>query len=211
MAAFSAVASALHQKMKFPVGDEVGEVLGDWKMARKCYVEEVRIEQKALKASFYAHPEAREDGIMLENVVGSGPESILHSAQEYVIPTNVENYKPNSALATPRVALLPRPARHSKSSSALATPRVPFYRERISRPAQHSKSSSALATPRVALLRERISPTSSAPKLSSTLAPPRVASLSKHKTSDQLGQKTCNNEVKHGQMAHLPEHSPLQA
>ncbi|XP_073120294.1 uncharacterized protein [Henckelia pumila] len=44
MTTFMAVASALHQKMKFPVGDEVGEVQGDQVIARKCYVEEVRIE-----------------------------------------------------------------------------------------------------------------------------------------------------------------------
>ncbi|XP_073138639.1 uncharacterized protein [Henckelia pumila] len=46
MTTFMAVASALHQKIKFPVDNEVGEVQGDQVIARKCYVEEVRIEQK---------------------------------------------------------------------------------------------------------------------------------------------------------------------
>ncbi|XP_075507455.1 uncharacterized protein LOC142544279 [Primulina tabacum] len=49
MAAFMAIASALHQKIKFPVGKAVGEVKGDQKTSRKCYVEEVRVEQKSVK------------------------------------------------------------------------------------------------------------------------------------------------------------------
>ncbi|KZV13835.1 hypothetical protein F511_44971 [Dorcoceras hygrometricum] len=52
---------SLHQKIKFSVGDSVGEVLGDRKMARKCYVEEVRIEQKAARAWTHDYPRARED------------------------------------------------------------------------------------------------------------------------------------------------------
>lgn len=36
MAIFTAVASTLHQKIKFVVGDKVGEVRGDQKIARKC-------------------------------------------------------------------------------------------------------------------------------------------------------------------------------
>ncbi|XP_073152355.1 uncharacterized protein [Henckelia pumila] len=44
MTTFMAVASALHQKIKFLVGNEIGEVQGDQVIARKCYVEEVRIE-----------------------------------------------------------------------------------------------------------------------------------------------------------------------
>ncbi|XP_073132805.1 uncharacterized protein [Henckelia pumila] len=43
MTIFMAVASALYQKLKFPVGNEIGEVQGDQKISRKCYVEEVRI------------------------------------------------------------------------------------------------------------------------------------------------------------------------
>ncbi|KZV45004.1 hypothetical protein F511_29740 [Dorcoceras hygrometricum] len=45
------VASALHQKIKYPITNGVGEVLGDRRMAQKCYVEEVRIEKKGKKAS----------------------------------------------------------------------------------------------------------------------------------------------------------------
>ncbi|XP_073152593.1 uncharacterized protein [Henckelia pumila] len=43
MTTFMAVASALYQKIKFPVGNEVGEVQGDQKISRKCYVEEARL------------------------------------------------------------------------------------------------------------------------------------------------------------------------
>ncbi|XP_073154027.1 uncharacterized protein [Henckelia pumila] len=49
MTTFMAVASALHQKIKFPVGNEVGEVQGDQVIARKCYVDEVIIEQKVAR------------------------------------------------------------------------------------------------------------------------------------------------------------------
>ncbi|XP_073151889.1 uncharacterized protein [Henckelia pumila] len=56
MTTFMAVASALHQKIKFPVGNEVGEVQGDQVIARKCYVEEVRIEQKVTRTDRVDRP-----------------------------------------------------------------------------------------------------------------------------------------------------------
>ncbi|XP_073152557.1 uncharacterized protein [Henckelia pumila] len=56
MTTFMAVASALHQKIKFPVGNEVGEVEGDQIIARKCYVEEVRIEQKVVRTDNVGRP-----------------------------------------------------------------------------------------------------------------------------------------------------------
>ncbi|XP_073138696.1 uncharacterized protein [Henckelia pumila] len=43
-------------KMKFPVGNEVGEVQGDQVIARKCYVEEVRIEQKVARTNSVDRP-----------------------------------------------------------------------------------------------------------------------------------------------------------
>ncbi|XP_073138060.1 uncharacterized protein [Henckelia pumila] len=46
MNAFRAVASAYHQKIKFPVGDKVGEVRGDQPSSRKCYAETVRVDYK---------------------------------------------------------------------------------------------------------------------------------------------------------------------
>ncbi|XP_073016710.1 uncharacterized protein [Primulina eburnea] len=40
-----AVASTYHQKIKFPVGNQVGEVRGDQPSSRKCYVEGIRADQ----------------------------------------------------------------------------------------------------------------------------------------------------------------------
>ncbi|XP_073139022.1 uncharacterized protein [Henckelia pumila] len=56
MTTFMVVASALHQKIKFPVGNEVAEVQGDQVIARKCYVEEVRIEQKMARTDNIDRP-----------------------------------------------------------------------------------------------------------------------------------------------------------
>ncbi|XP_073128909.1 uncharacterized protein [Henckelia pumila] len=56
MTTFMVVASALYQKIKFHVGNEVGEVQGDQKISRKCYVEEVQIEQKAVKINHGDQP-----------------------------------------------------------------------------------------------------------------------------------------------------------
>ncbi|XP_073298254.1 uncharacterized protein [Primulina huaijiensis] len=41
-----AVASTYHQNIKFPVGNQVGEVWGDQSFSRKCYVEVVRVDHK---------------------------------------------------------------------------------------------------------------------------------------------------------------------
>ncbi|XP_075503974.1 uncharacterized protein LOC142541301 [Primulina tabacum] len=59
VAAFMEIASALHQKIKFPVGEAVGEVKGDQKNSRKCDVEEVRVEQKSVKIEHPSRPESR--------------------------------------------------------------------------------------------------------------------------------------------------------
>ncbi|XP_073121585.1 uncharacterized protein [Henckelia pumila] len=46
MNAFRVVASAYHQKIKFPVGDKVGEVRGDQPSSRKFYAETVKVDYK---------------------------------------------------------------------------------------------------------------------------------------------------------------------
>ncbi|XP_073122044.1 uncharacterized protein [Henckelia pumila] len=44
--AFMVVASAYHHKIKFPVGDKVGEVQGDQPSSRRCYADTVRVDTK---------------------------------------------------------------------------------------------------------------------------------------------------------------------
>ncbi|XP_075515931.1 uncharacterized protein LOC142550751 [Primulina tabacum] len=46
LADFRAVSSTYHQKLKYPVGNEVGVVGGDKKSSRRCYVDEVKQEVK---------------------------------------------------------------------------------------------------------------------------------------------------------------------
>ncbi|KZV51833.1 hypothetical protein F511_11210 [Dorcoceras hygrometricum] len=82
MAVFLAMASTLHQKIKFPVGNSVGEVLGD-RMARKCYVEEVRVEQKVAKSRAQDYPRARKDrGV---NMVGDEFQLTTEDEEEEVV------------------------------------------------------------------------------------------------------------------------------
>ncbi|XP_073035211.1 uncharacterized protein [Primulina eburnea] len=51
MNALRAVASAYHQKLKFPVGNRIGEVKGDQPSSRKCYAETVKVENKRTRRS----------------------------------------------------------------------------------------------------------------------------------------------------------------
>ncbi|XP_075478961.1 uncharacterized protein LOC142519823 [Primulina tabacum] len=44
-----AVASTYHQKIKFPIRGQVGEVEGDQPSSRKCYGETVRVDQKRVR------------------------------------------------------------------------------------------------------------------------------------------------------------------
>ncbi|XP_075497275.1 uncharacterized protein LOC142534229 [Primulina tabacum] len=44
-----AVASTYHQKIKFPIRGQVGEVKGDQPSSRKCYGETIRVDQKRMK------------------------------------------------------------------------------------------------------------------------------------------------------------------
>lgn len=46
LSAFMAIASLYHQKIKFSIERLVGEVRGDQKAARGCYIEIVRGDQK---------------------------------------------------------------------------------------------------------------------------------------------------------------------
>lgn len=43
---FRVVSSTYHQKLKFPIGREVGVVGGDQKSSGRCYVDKVRVDGK---------------------------------------------------------------------------------------------------------------------------------------------------------------------
>ncbi|KAK6117344.1 hypothetical protein DH2020_048935 [Rehmannia glutinosa] len=64
--AFQAVVSFYHLKMKFPVGEEVGEVGGDQYMARKLYVESI---QKAERGNAFDDDRNRDKLIRLDEPV----------------------------------------------------------------------------------------------------------------------------------------------
>ncbi|KAL8543080.1 hypothetical protein ACS0TY_003819 [Phlomoides rotata] len=42
---FQAVVSTFHMKMKFPIGDEVGEVMEDQFSSRRCYVDTIKADR----------------------------------------------------------------------------------------------------------------------------------------------------------------------
>lgn len=46
LSALQVIASSYHQKLKFPMGNEVREVKGDQQAAHKCYVEMILVDQK---------------------------------------------------------------------------------------------------------------------------------------------------------------------
>ncbi|XP_073025322.1 uncharacterized protein [Primulina eburnea] len=56
-----AVTSTYHQKIKFPVGDQVGEVRGDQSSSRKCYVETFRVDQKKTRGEEKGNDRIREE------------------------------------------------------------------------------------------------------------------------------------------------------
>ncbi|XP_073130049.1 uncharacterized protein [Henckelia pumila] len=64
--AFRAVASAYHQKIKFPVGDRVSEVKGDQHSSRRCYADTIRVDNKRARGT------ERRDGSRQEEVCTVG-------------------------------------------------------------------------------------------------------------------------------------------
>ncbi|XP_074591091.1 uncharacterized protein LOC141846979 [Curcuma longa] len=49
LSSFGAVVSTYHQKLKFPVHDQVGSVGGDQNIARKCYIDMVQTDLRAVR------------------------------------------------------------------------------------------------------------------------------------------------------------------
>ncbi|XP_075479303.1 uncharacterized protein LOC142520186 [Primulina tabacum] len=60
------IASTYHQKIKFSVRNQVGEVRGDQPSSRKCYGETVRVNQKKARWEEKGNNRAREEGEKLE-------------------------------------------------------------------------------------------------------------------------------------------------
>ncbi|KZV17246.1 hypothetical protein F511_24038 [Dorcoceras hygrometricum] len=51
IASFIVLASSIHHNIKYPMGNTVEEVSGDIRISQKCYVEEVKVEQKSREES----------------------------------------------------------------------------------------------------------------------------------------------------------------
>ncbi|XP_073035186.1 uncharacterized protein [Primulina eburnea] len=68
MNALWAVASAYHQKLKFPVGNRVGEVRGDQPSSRKCYAETVKIENKRARRGGESRRPGKEEVHSIQHV-----------------------------------------------------------------------------------------------------------------------------------------------
>ncbi|XP_073129074.1 uncharacterized protein [Henckelia pumila] len=60
--AFMAVASAYHQRIKFPVGNQVGEVKGDQHSSRRCYADTIQVDNKRARGT------ERKDDLQQEEV-----------------------------------------------------------------------------------------------------------------------------------------------
>ncbi|XP_074579125.1 uncharacterized protein LOC141835651 [Curcuma longa] len=90
LGAFSAVVSTYHQKIKFPVGDLVGEARGNQLTARRCYVDSVRTEARKTRrtqgAEVHAvqevpNPRAATEKELLQ-VCPDRPETVVQVAAE---------------------------------------------------------------------------------------------------------------------------------
>ncbi|XP_073041770.1 uncharacterized protein [Primulina eburnea] len=68
MNALRAVASAYHQKLKFPVGNRIGEVRGDQPSSRKCYAETVKIENKRARRDGESRRSGKEEVHSIQQV-----------------------------------------------------------------------------------------------------------------------------------------------
>ncbi|XP_073061690.1 LOW QUALITY PROTEIN: uncharacterized protein [Primulina eburnea] len=68
MNALRAVASAYHQKLKFPVGNRIGEVKGDQPSSRKCYAETVKVENKRARRSGESRRPGKEEVHSIQQV-----------------------------------------------------------------------------------------------------------------------------------------------
>ncbi|XP_074566213.1 uncharacterized protein LOC141822780 [Curcuma longa] len=85
LSAFSAVVSTYHQKMKFPVGDQVGEAKGDQLVSRRCYVDMVRTEAKKNRRTQGAEIHAVQEAPTPANFEGKEPLQVCPDRPETVV------------------------------------------------------------------------------------------------------------------------------
>ncbi|XP_074559155.1 uncharacterized protein LOC141815099 [Curcuma longa] len=96
LGAFSAVISTYHQKIKFPIGDLVGEARGNQTTARHCYVDAVRTEARKTRrtqgAEVYAVQEAPNLRAVAEKellqICPGRPEAVVQVSAE--LPTELK-------------------------------------------------------------------------------------------------------------------------
>ncbi|XP_042401305.1 uncharacterized protein LOC121991361 [Zingiber officinale] len=82
---FRMVISTFHQKIKFPVGDQVGEVRGEQRVSRRCYIDMVKVEaRKAQRTHDGAVHTIQEEHIPWEEVqlYPERPESLTRVASD---------------------------------------------------------------------------------------------------------------------------------
>ncbi|XP_073125188.1 uncharacterized protein [Henckelia pumila] len=82
MNAFRAMALAYHQKVKFPVGDKVGEVRGDQPSSRKCYAETVKVDYKRARQTGKEGGQGGRDVCSVEQAKGEYEEVEMMLGQE---------------------------------------------------------------------------------------------------------------------------------
>lgn len=81
---FQAAISTYYQKMKFLMGDQVGEVAGDERSARNYYIEMVRVDQKKARR-YSARSRCREEVQMLEE--GFMMRAVEHGLEDvHIVP-----------------------------------------------------------------------------------------------------------------------------
>lgn len=86
---FMAVASTYHQKLKYPVGERIGEIKGDQPASRKCYAKTVRGDSKRARANEVS---LCREGIGEVHFLQKGVRGVLEGGTEDVIliPGNSE-------------------------------------------------------------------------------------------------------------------------
>ncbi|XP_073057183.1 uncharacterized protein [Primulina eburnea] len=72
MNALRAVASTYHQKLKFPVGNRIGEVRRDQPSSRKCYAETVKIENKRARRDGESRRSGKEEVHSIQQAAHGG-------------------------------------------------------------------------------------------------------------------------------------------